>query len=404
MKTEVSPVDTELEDFKAAARTTFTKLKTVFAANDNYWRLGNSFDTVLNYFAWVPPNDTQAFGQTALERYKATSGPWWDDQGWWGIAGLRASQRSDWFGVQTAAAFKAIAVDCWTRMYDNAPYVWERRPKPGGNDKFGPLEPRFPNGVWNSNWIPNLGDCDATPKPCDPIDSCDECVCGFQNTVTNALYLVFATRLYLASRQPSYAEAANHEYAFLKQWFDVIPPENALLNRLIAGVTVVRERVSIYLSGQAVQGYRQDMAWAGDQGLILGGLVGRMLMVGRDSPEYPVLRATAQEILAGSRVYLTRSGIMQSWTPCEHPPDPEDYETGTGVFMRYLLYAYLNSDDLKAYLRGPQSGYLSFVRTNANHVLANPSPDTDMVGLTNELATLVAAVAMLGPTACEGDA
>jgi hypothetical protein len=70
--------------------------------------------------------------------------------------------------------------------------------------------------------------------------------------------------------------------------------------------------------------------------------------------------------------------------------------------MRYLLYAYSHNGDLKAYLRSPQSGYVDFVRANANYVLANPSEG--MVGLTNDLATLVAAIAMLDPAADEASA
>jgi hypothetical protein len=384
-------------DFKAAAQATFTKLQRAFAGDDNCWQLGHSFDTVMDYFATVSMVEAAAFGKIALERYGATYGPWWDDRAWWGIAGLKASAHKEWFGEQVAD-FRQIAADCWKAMDGNAPFVWERRPKPDGKDYFGSLEPRFtPGGVWNSNWTPNLNNCESEPQPCDPIKSCDGWLCGFQNTVTNALYLVFATRLFLAYREPPYGVAANTEYAFLKEWFDVTPAGDALLNFLPSGGAVVRERVSSYRSGQPVMGYQQNMAWAGDQGIVVGGLVDRMLMFGKNSPEYSGLLSKAEKIAAGTKTYLAPNEILNPWTPGESAPgdDDDDYRTGNAVYMRYLRYAYQNNDDLRAYFRSERSGYPDFILANAKYVLANPSTADDMVGLTNDLATLVAAICML---------
>lgn len=380
-----------LTDFKTAAQGTFANLAKVF--DGVYWRLGNTFDTTLDYFANVSSDEAAAFGQLALSRYKPPPGAWWDDYGWWGVAALRAFQQEHWFGGRIVQ-FKQIASDCWTAMDDNAPYVWDRRPKPGGTDYFASLEPRFVGGVWNSNWSQNTDNCQT--DSCDPIKPCKGGLCGFQNTVTNGLYWTLAARLFTVFKQPPQLAAAAREHTFLKQWFDLTPSDDALLNSFGSGLAVVRERVSTYSSGGPVAGYQSDMAWAGDQGVILGGLVDMMLVLGKSSPQYPELLATAKAILAGSKTYLAQDGILQPWTPGMSPPggDSDDYNTGVAAFYRYVLYAFQNNIDLTTYLMSPTSGYLEFVRDNAQHVVDNPSPTDDLTGLTNDLARLVAAVAM----------
>ena len=168
---------------------------------------------------------------------------------------------------------------------------------------------------------------------------------------------------------------------------------------------VVRERVSSFLSGEMDrpgEGYRSDLAWTGDQGLILGGLVDRMRIVPSGSAEYEALLGIARQILAGTMDYLVdtepdKRGILLPWRPGDAPGgDDPDYRTGIGVFMRYLLYAYQNNTDLKSDLR--QENAQVFVRANAEYVVHNsdrPQSEDRVVNLTNNLATLVAAVGML---------
>ena len=121
-----------------------------------------------------------------------------------------------------------------------------------------------------------------------------------------------------------------------------------------------------------------------------------MLIVGEDSPDYDKLRTTAEYVIAGVRLYLAPKPeeLLKSWYPDPAPGhDCGSYLTGVAVYMRYLLYAFQNNKDLQTYLRDPEWGYLDFVRKNAEHVVQNPSKN--MTGLTNDLATLVAAIAML---------
>ena len=65
--------------------------------------------------------------------------------------------------------------------------------------------------------------------------------------------------------------------------------------------------------------------------------------------------------------------------------------------MRTLLYAYRANPDLKTFFK--QAGYLDIVRANAEKALEPPDVGADddmaMIVLTNNLATLTAAVVML---------
>src|SRR5712675_565291 len=138
-----SPMPIPPEKFKAAARTTYGLLKTAYAQSDNFWRLGHSFDTVVDYFAHVDKSDANAFASIAIQQYNSWQGDWYDDFGWWGIAGLKAAQSSLFGGNEPV--FRTIALQCWAKMFENAPYGWERSQEPY-KTKYVPLLPR---GVWN---------------------------------------------------------------------------------------------------------------------------------------------------------------------------------------------------------------------------------------------------------------
>lgn len=380
----------DCDDFKKAAHDTFEGLKALFqnpACNVN-WRLGHSFDTIVDYLVSAP-HDAPGFGKIALDKYKSIRNDWYDDYGWWSIATLKAGQHQELFS-DFYYEFQSIAHKCWESI-DKASGVWTRADK----SKFAALQPLFDGGVWNSDWDPN-GSC----SPLKP----DDTLCGYQNTVTNGLYLVSSTRLFEFLKQDAYGKAAEREYQFLKAWFYLASVDSdPLLNyydRDDPDKAVVRERVTRYASsGTKMYSYRPTLAWAGDQGLILGGLVDRMLIV-KDSRDRQEMLRFAKAILAGVREYLTVDGILLPWWPDPAPGgDRDDYRTGTGVFMRYLLYAYQRNADLKTYL---QQNYQDFVRENAEHVIQSPSsktgdPNKIMITLTNDLATLVAAIGILCP-------
>ncbi|MBM3649655.1 MAG: hypothetical protein FJX11_17890 [Alphaproteobacteria bacterium] len=390
--------------FRAAATQKFNSLRTAFESYGTggayFWRTGHAFDTVVDYFRNVDRTGAGAFATSLLERYErndpSSPGYWYDDHGWWGISGLKASAAPELFG-SAVTRFSKIADANWKIMFDNAPYGWQRRQPPNG---YPDCAPRYDGGVWNHTLDPN-DNPDIYP------DYSGNGLPGRQNTVTNGLFLVLAERLALAGRLSPMV--AGNEFGFLTEWFDDPSDDRRLMSNYGSHHSFVRERVSCFApttsdsKGKTDPYYDKDLAWAGDQGLILGGLVDRMALVGKASQDYEKAHHRAHLLMNGAKDYLARNptqpGILQPWQP--YPPagpapgnDPDDYWTGPAVYMRYLVSAFGNGD-LKSYLL---QNYQAFIRANAQYVVDNPSrpqsSDT-VVNLTNDLAILVAAVTIL---------
>jgi hypothetical protein len=369
----------------------FEKLKKEFQSYNVYWRLGHSFDTIIDYLA-ISPDEPHDFGPIATAAYDRSTGNacWYDDFAWWGVASLKALQHRQLF--PDPSGLKRILDQCWKVNYENAPNVWTHNQHNPALERF---EPRFPGGVWNADWS----------KP-GPLHACGNMpiqptvaphLGGIQNTVTNGLYLVLATRLDQETHNPVYRTAAKSEYDFLSNWFNLNDAQHALWKPVEQGA-LVRERAATFAANLGeVPGYNPRIAWAGDQGIILGGLVDRMKVVqGGDPNAYNNLLNRAKAIAAGVKSVVTThyGGILGAWvnsTQGEIDPDPEDYATGPGVYWRYLLYAYQNNADLKKYFK--DTGQVDFVRQNAEHPKKVVDSD-ELVDLTNRLAALVAATVM----------
>jgi hypothetical protein len=372
----------------------------------NFWKLGHSFDTIIDFFLLGPGFAKYATGfkEPALMGYDRSlpSGCWYDDFGWWGIAALKASEHSELFGTATPT-FATIANRCWEMMNRNAPYVWDNNKN---NPLFADLGPRFTGGVWNCDWTRADGcnrakQCPQIPPDCDIPPGYNDTggyLQGIQNTVTNGLYMVLAARLRNLG-------AAVLEYQFLNNWFNVSDPTDSLLTSVAGGV-LVRERVGTYAlkPGQGyttVCGYDPTSCWAGDQGIIMGALIG-LSLADQDSsgpsdpsdvPDADRLLQIAQGIAAGVRAN-SPNNILQAWVVGPGNSDYGDYDTGIGVYMRYLLYAYQSSPLMQAYFKS--QGYMNFVCANAEDVMQKlDQPKTrSLVDLTNYLATLTVALAM----------
>jgi hypothetical protein len=275
-------------------------------------------------------------------------------------------------------------------MHDHAPNVWADN---RSNPSLAPLQPRFDGGIWNRGWSGKDACGDDAKPPTLPAQCTDTAqgdnLRGIQNTVTNGLYLVLALRLYQATRNRDYLDAATLEYGFLRSWFDLPDNDVSLLNKLsVAGEkddVLVRERVATYANGDRVCGYESELSWSGDQGIMVGGLIDWLTAVPGDSEAF----RNAAGILDG--VYVKsepNGGVLKPWTNGDGG-DPDDYSTGVGVFMRYLLYADQNNDKIRSTTRGAR--YQKLIDANVNSVLNTPI-GSDFVALTNSLAILVAAI------------
>lgn len=376
--------------YRSAAQTRFQLLMQAYNdPGDSYWRLGHAFDTVIDYLDTIDASGAGGVAEVVLRQYAETlkgsyDWEWFDDFGWWAIAMQRAMERP-FFG-KYRPSFVEILAACWnapTGMNGKAPYTWERR-APG---TYSTYRPAVEGGVWNMYW-PGT---DGTRFPGPTGDPATDSLAAIQNTVVNGLYLVIAQRLGRTNQDA--AAAANREWDFLMQWFNT--SDRPLWWQRSPGAALVHERVSHFADGSKSPFYVEDFAWTGDQGLILGGLTDRMSLVG-GGPGYTALLARTKELLAGVQGYLVSDGQLQPWTG---PGGAEDYKTGPAVFWRYLLHAFRNNADLRAFLQG--AAYQQLVRVNADAVKETPSGQ-DVISLTNDLAVLVVAAAMFEPAATGG--
>jgi hypothetical protein len=403
------------QDLRDAAKIIFEKLKQQWLEYPDYWHLGHSFDTIIDYFAYVDKTEAAAFSPTAQAAYKRTLGSacLYDDFGWWGIAALKAA-RSKLFSDADVQTFTNISNDCWAMMHDNAPNVWANNKD---NPDFKPLEPRIPGGVWNTDWsrpdgCGNLHKAPDFSSTCWPgFDKHPFNLEGIQNTVTNGLYLVLALRLHQATKDITkdtvYRDAAKLEYDFLNQWLKLGSPSDpslpssdiSLLLKLrepqgYYTYGLVRERVATYTNGLHVCGYESGLVWSGDQGLIVGAMIDRMIVEPDDDNSNSDACKYAVAILLGVVDVTNResAGIVIPWIK-GNGGDPEDYSTGPGVFMRYLLYADQTNESLiRSHTRTP--AYQSLISANATQALKQKEIGGDLTSLTNALAILVAAIVM----------
>jgi hypothetical protein len=393
------PTAALIDDYRKAAKGKFAYVRE-HLSDFQGWKLGNSLDTMIDCLVHVDSGGAESFGAHARTQCRnwidgrSPDWTWFDDYGWFVISTDRASQQQLFFGMDVCKGFSDISKECWER-FKNAQYTWEWRDR--DPDSFKDYGPVVAGGVWNTLWeytpevhfgspdlgdfgSPYLGDREGIPSA--------GALAGIQNTVTNALFLICAQRC-------KDAHAADQEYGFLDAWFSSQKQPNLWWPQNSGGA-LVRERPSRVGNGMTNPGFEEDWAWTGDQGLILGGLVGR-IKNGQDAAK--ALRY-AEALLTGVRLSLVDAhGVLQPFTATGIPPhvasgspDYVDYQTGTGVFWRYLLQAWnLNNPDLRRVLGSED--YKKFVKTNADAAVKDGDKGVD--ALSNQIAALVAAIVML---------
>jgi hypothetical protein len=393
---------TSTHPYADAAREKFDALTKRYSTNDtgekvSFWKLGNSFDTMIDFLDTIDASRADDVAQMAVKQLEASlknieggyDGAWFDDFGWWSVATQRALKKP--FFRKNAKALQDILDACWPRFTSNAPFVWERR-KPGTFDKFGPA---VDGGVWNAYWTCTSDEYPG-PKNGDPSDGH---LVGIQNTVTNALYLMAAHRI--GHSNPDAERAAQQELKFLLAWFD--QTEDSLWWQIDPNTALVRERVGHFANGVhaphsdngiSCTGFQGKWAWTGDQGLILGALSDATLHL---EPGFraPLLNRTKQ-LLSGVRNHLAGgSAVVVNYTTtgCVPDFDESDYQVGSGVFWRNALYVWKTNPDLRTFLEGED--YKAMVRASAAAVATLPTAKETIETLTNQTAVLVAANAML---------
>lgn len=457
-----------------AIRLVTQDIRPLWSSARNVWRTAWAMDSLIDYFPLVGLSSA-GYGDDAMQALNPMNrGSWWDDFGWIGIAALRAAENG--FVSERRDDFLKIAINAWAYMHGpgwslapnsavypftelpgwdefaglhasntGAPNVWNQinntRPDPASPPNAW-IAPRFTNGgVWNSPIT-----TEQYPTPVQTVqDYWDQPYLNpAQNTVTNSVYTLLSLRLYQASGNPEFAQvfrssgmnpaaaqtAWKNQVAWFNSWIVATIPAESLLLKL-PGAALMRERVSTFYPQANRQGlsywdamFRQDLAWTGDQGLLLGVLRESQAQWNVPAPMPPSLQLYPQ-LLQGvfDYVYKPRSyaaqpgsyplpwlqvGVTDPYNalPPGQTLDASDYLTGVAVFMRYALQAYRADPALLA-------PYRDAVIRSANGVVqsgfglgafppgdcdafapATGTPEDQMTSYVNRLSVLLLAIQM----------
>ena len=381
----------------------------------NYWQQGCILDTVIDYFKFSiqkgtqTKSDAQAFMKSVfLDCYMQAgyeqAGCWYDDFGWWGIASSKAydSSYDDVFGSYIYD-YQNIAMHCWNIMkngkkdqqrYKGAPNVWDNCDQ----TYFASVAPRIKGGVWQYEIFQNQRDNECSPfNPANPLAS-GVTLGPYQLTVVNTLYFVLGGRLAEAG-QVDWTDV-DTQYSFFSQWIrdQNISSKDNLLNSLAPNVNLVRERVSTYANGSQVQYWDDQTAWGGDQGMFMGGMV----IYNNKYPHIAPNSIMINSIASGVQQHMENSGVIQPWYPTGtgnklYQWDKGDYSSGCGVYMRYLLFSYLNdnSGNLQSLVKA--SYYQNFLRASADAYATDNPPNFGNANfqLFDQLSVLLTAIQLL---------
>lgn len=446
------------DPFKQEAENLFNIIHPLWTGAYNVWRTACAMDTLLDYFA-VCEVDPSPYKTDALNALDPTQlGNWWDDFGWIGIVALRAAEQNIF--QESSNDFLKIAINSWAYMYGpnwsksntaiypftddslpgwkqfakdhegrpnfGAPNVWDNiaqtwTDKPISKADQAKRRPRYsPGGAWNSVITDT-----KSPLLSETYSGEDNNLAPMQNTVTNGLYTILTLRIYQASQNPIFKDvfvestldtdacwlAWTNQIDWFNQWMlKTTPVDQSLLMGLgDTSSALVRERVSTFDEWNNVMywdaAYRKNLAWTGDQGLLLG-----VLREGQATGYKSHVLGFYPEIVSGvfKEGYHPRTygssitgdflvpwmeiGADDPFNVLSPGGDDSDYQTGNGIFMRYLLQAY-NADSSLV------QPYKDYIINTANNIIksgfgtkANPDGKCDAyTPMTNSNANEISA-------------
>jgi hypothetical protein len=317
---------------------------------------------------------------------------WWDDYGWWGITFTKIYQYfAEIFKGANAPRITRddclkVAIDSWTALGCYSEYV--------NGSVQPPLKGPVAGGCWNH----------------PPDDQ------GIQNTVTNGLFLVLSARLYQNTNGQNFLQATAQQYLWFRNWFVnylleqkecPLPGKQQGLFRCLEPhpsnkLIVVYERAIDPKNPEYNQGnprFVDHQLWAGDQGLLLGGLaavldssgpIGALPIIQQQDPSFPKnARDMALWVGQGISWLFDPSKVLHE-APLNDPFGTDfaaDMSTGKGVMMRYLDYA-MNKVGLSAKDYITASAQAILASSKANQLSFQWNQRTDSKIGTNESEVL----------------
>ena len=287
-------------------------------------------------------------------------------------------------------------------VWNNIEQTWTNKPI-SEDDKMERKARYSPGGIWNSPIL-------DSSEPLLSLTYQGDGVLGYvnpiQNTVTNAVFTVLSLRIYQASKNALFSDVFNESTldaeACLQAWKDQIGWfEQWIVNTTAADESMklaldtgclIRERASRFheWNGKSYwdSSYTKEWIWTGDQGLLIGALREGKASGYLTSAVLDLYPQIVEGVFAYGYHPRTYNGTITGnfllpWilvgsddpdTAGALAGDANDYQTGTHVFMRYLLQAYKAEPNL---LKNHQDAILN----SANNIIkdgfgTNPNPDS----------------------------
>lgn len=374
MKTESTP-NLILQDYLTQANAYYKKLEPDFQTTglNGYWVLGCILDSMIDFLLEagreniVPYSKGAEFLNNAAVVYlnAQSQGEWYDDWMWWGNATSKVFDPiyKDLFDANPDLKhnFTEICIQTFTFVKTGkAPYNPLNPAYAGTLNAFNyvmqqaaidpkywrefskAVEPRWNMGCWQGPMTPE-----------NTYNPLQQNLGPFQDSVVNGLFYILTQRTLHSQKNLGTQQEIDEMTAFYNNWMNDpgLPSSMRLFNRVSSKAGLFRERVSVYKNGTDIRGYDENLAWSGDQGLMLSALT-NLYFAQSGSPKQASLD-TIKAIINGVVGYAigdinqTYKNVIMPWCHLDLPKsqqpgmapggDTGDYFSGTGVFMRGLL-------------------------------------------------------------------
>jgi hypothetical protein len=395
-----------------------------------YWVLGCIFDSILDLFKLAVPkgfltrDQFMDFLLETTQKYIKTQsqGVWYDDWCWWGnpAAKIFSHGYDQLFNAETMIVnprdkkvhdnlltictdtflFVKTGTEAYKPVDHNASYytgttdAYNNAVKLASGqtmasewaDLAKDCRPVWNVGCWQGPMIPkDIGGTQCDPRYAYPPEG------SFQDSVMNGLFYIFVLRTLnkVGNKNAMLGtqKDVNDMTTFYSLWMNEGQPALTADQQLFMQLPdpdglgrdfgLFRERVSIYSDGKTPPvGFNKDLAWTGDQGLMLSALTELYNIQSGDEQQktYKLICAIINGVFgyAIGDVNEDHKGVIMPWFTLNPPTgkqpddapggdDKNNYFSGTGIFMRGLLDA-LGIPDVRRLIKND---------TNVKNVLSN---------------------------------
>ncbi len=181
---------------------------------------------------------------------------------------------------------------------------------------------------------------------------------GYKNAITNALFLMLATMMYLETKEKDYLDWALKEWT----WFND------------SGLIDLKSTPVIYDGFRDTETceVKKERSWTYIMGVILGGLT-NLWRITNNMTYIEKANQIANAVL-DSTEYISQ-GILKEGGESFHNPN-EGGVSFKGTFMRYLAYLAYHEPNDKAW---EKQKYKNFIWSNANYVWNNARSKEDLM-------------------------